>query len=114
MQFAKKYAFGDVTATVMYTAWVGRKLSSAKRKYLRHRIKKAEGGNKTGKFFLYNRIFDILITIGTVLHIADALQISKSNAFGRFFAFGSVGTLVLSLAAKGIAEQFVGGLGEIF
>ena len=113
MEFAKKYAFGDVTAKVMYTAWIGRKLSKGKRYYLRRQIKKAGGGNKSGKFFLYNRVFDVLITILTALHIADALHVSKSNAFGRFFAIGGVGTLVLSLAAKGIAEQFVGGLGEI-
>mmetsp|Transcript_34976 Transcript_34976/g.76507 ORF Transcript_34976/g.76507 Transcript_34976/m.76507 type:complete len:449 (+) Transcript_34976:251-1597(+) len=110
VQFAEVHAFGDITASALYTAWIGRKLSNAKRNYLRHRIKQAEGGNKTGKFFLYNRIFDILITIGAALRIADAFQISKSNTFGRFFALGSVGTLVLSLASKGIAEQFVGGL----
>ena len=114
MQFAKEHAFGDVTASVIYTAWIGRKLSNAKKKYLRYAIKKASGGNKTGKFFLYNRIADVLITIGTVLRIADALKISKGNVFSKFFALGGVGTVVLSLAAKGIATEFICGLGEIY
>ena len=110
INFAIKCNLGDFAASILYTAWVGRKLSIGKKKYVLHEIKKQNGGNKRGRFFLYNRIFDIIITIGTIFSIADQLRISTSNAFSRVFALGSIGTVILSLATKSVAEQFVGGL----
>jgi small-conductance mechanosensitive channel len=108
--FALKYNLGDCLAAVLYTAWIGRKASVWKKSYIQYKIRKSGGMNKSGRFFLYNRISDVVISITTALYIADHLQISTSTAFTRFFALGGVGTLVLSLASKGIAEQFVGGL----
>ena len=109
-KIARLYNFGEITATLAYTIWASKKISNWKRRYLKKAIRKTEGGNKQGRFFLFNRFGDVVISIVTILTIADKLHLSKSAAFGRFFALGSVGTLALSLAAKGIAEQFVGGL----
>lgn len=110
IKIAKLYNFGEITASVAYTVWAAKKIAKWKQMYLRRAIRKSEGGNKQGRFFLFNRFGDVVISIATILTIADRLHLSKSAAFGRFFALGSVGTLALSLAAKGIAEQFVGGL----
>lgn len=109
-KIAKMYNYGEITASVAYTVWASKKIAKWKQLYLKRAIRKSEGGNKQGRFFLFNRFGDVVISITTILTIADRLRISKSAAFGRFFALGSVGTLALSLAAKDIAEQFVGGL----
>ena len=110
IKIAKMYNFGEITASVAYTVWAAKKIAKWKQMYLKRAIRKSEGGNKQGRFFLFNRFGDVVISIATILTIADRLHLSKSAAFSRFFALGSVGTLALSLAAKGIAEQFVGGL----
>lgn len=110
VKFAMNNNLGDCLAAVLYTAWIGRKLSVWKESYLQYQVRKSGGRNIYGRYFFLNRIADVAISIATILHIADNLQISTSTAFNRFFALGGVGTLVLSLASKGIAEQFVGGL----
>lgn len=110
IKLAITYNFGSITASVAYTVWAAKKVAKWKQMYLKRAIRKSEGGNKQGRFFLFNRFGDVIISIVAILAISDKLHLSKSVAFGRFFALGSVGTLALSLAAKGIAEQFVGGL----
>ena len=110
IKLAIKYNFGELTASIAYTVWAAKKVAKWKQMYLKRAIRKSEGGNKQGRFFLFNRFGDVVIGIVAILAISDKLHLSKSQAFGRFFALGSVGTLALSLAAKGIAEQFVGGL----
>jgi len=57
-----------------------------------------------------NRIADVLIYSCAFLTLVDLLGIQLGFAIKSIFGLGSFGTLVLSLASKDVAAEFVGGL----
>ena len=65
---------------------------------------------KLGKVGVYDRILDILILFCLTVAVLDVLKLDAGPGLSSLFAFGGVGTLVLSLASKDLAAQLVSGL----
>ena len=57
-----------------------------------------------------NRILDVIIYVCASLSVVDLLGIHVGIAVKSIFGLGSFGTLVLSLASKDLAAEFVGGV----
>lgn len=57
-----------------------------------------------------NRILDIMIWGCALISVIESMGLQLSFALKSVFGLGSFGTLVLSLASKDLASEFVGGL----
>lgn len=95
-------------AKILYSVWAATRLMALKRYLLCVASKRPE--TKLGKVGLYDRILDILILFCLILGILDILKVAVGPGLASLFAFGGVGTLVLTLASKDLAHQLVCGV----
>ena len=95
-------------AKIIYSIWASTRLMAFKRYLLCMAAKRPE--TKLGKVGLYDRILDILILFCLILAILDILRVEVGPGLASLFAFGGVGTLVLTLASKDLAHQLVCGV----
>lgn len=95
-------------AKILYSIWAATRLMAFKRYFLCMAAKRPE--TKLGKVGLYDRILDILILFCLILAILDILNVEVGPGLASLFAFGGVGTLVLTLASKDLAHQLVCGV----
>jgi small-conductance mechanosensitive channel len=95
-------------AKIIYSIWAASRLMAFKRYLLCLAAKRPE--TKLGKVGLYDRILDILILFCLILAILDIMHVEVGPGLASLFAFGGVGTLVLTLASKDLAHQLVCGV----
>lgn len=67
-----------------------------------------------GKAELINRFLDVIITSISSLFVLDWMSVKMGKAMTGLFAFGSAGTLALTLASQGLVTQLLSGLVLIF
>jgi glycosyltransferase involved in cell wall biosynthesis len=129
--FVVKYQAQRIAGSIIFSTWLARNLSRIKFHYLsngipswsisairrrqRQEISTNNNNNTTNKpLGTYNRfankILDVLIYLCAFLAVIDLLGIQIGFAITSIFGLGSFGTLVLSLASKDVAAEFVGGL----
>jgi small-conductance mechanosensitive channel len=90
---------------ILYTAWATLRLSALKRYMLCQMT-----GEEEGRLQVVNRLLDaILFLVGGFL-ILDILSLEMGLAMRGAMAFGSVGTLVFSLASKDIVSNLLQGI----
>jgi small-conductance mechanosensitive channel len=90
---------------IVYTVWAANRLSKVKR-FLLCRIT----GESEGRLQVVNRLGDAMLGCGTLFLILDILNLEMGLAMRGFVAFGSVGTLIFSLAAKDIVSNLLNGI----
>jgi len=95
-------------AKIIYTTWAAIRLMSFKRYLLSVAANRAT--KKLGKLTVYDRIMDILILFSLTVTVLDVLRIDIGPGLTSLFAFGGVGTLVISLACQNMATQLVSGV----
>ena len=138
-KFVVKYQAAQVAGSVIFSSWLAYNLSRIKYHYLirnngsgnffslasiRRRKRKqkqtqqddntveTETGQPTVGVYnrFANRVLDVIIYMSAILSVVDLLGIHVGFALKSIFGLGSFGTLVLSLASKDLAAEFVGGL----
>ena len=92
-------------AYVAYTLWVCRRISLFK-KHMLYRVT----GESEGRLQVVNRLFDAGLYALTAFIILDILDVQMGLALKSMAAFGSIGTLVFTLASQGIAKQLLYGI----
>jgi small-conductance mechanosensitive channel len=93
---------------IIYTSWAAFRLMKFKRYLLSLAVQKKS--KKLGKVGVYDRILDILILFSLATAMLGILEIDIGPGLVSLFAFGGVGTLVISLACKDFASQLVCGV----
>ena len=106
---AQRVDFAYVTARVAYTAWAAVQFAAFK-KYLLNKAVQTKHQDKLGRANLLNQLLDFVILMVTTFFIIDLLDVEIGAGFTSVFAIGGVGTLIVSLASKDIAEQLLSGL----
>jgi len=106
---AERVDFAYVTARVAYTIWAAVQFAAFK-SYLVNKAVQTKIPDKLGRATLLNRVLDFVIFMVTTLFIVDLLDVEVGAGFTSVFAIGGVGTLIISLASKDIAEQLLSGL----
>lgn len=91
-----------------YSLWAGRKASLFK-KWLLCRLWH-RSPETLGRMELIDHLADAIIATITGLVIVDILSVELGFAAKSVFAFGSIGTLVFSLASQGIVANLMNGL----
>ncbi len=107
-QFAVKHSLSQTTAIVAYSVWGALRLSRFKHHMLYRKVPITK--RRQGRAAVYDRMLNALITILTGVLILDFLSIETGVALNSLFAFGSIWTLVFSLASKDLAAQFLSAL----
>ena len=92
--------FNVCTAMIMYLLWGAYRLARFKRYLI----------EKRGKAGILNTIGNGVIAIVAALGVLDILSVETGLAVQSLFAFGSAGTLIVSLGSQNLASQIVNGL----
>ena len=108
-QFPMRMNVPTLTAQIGFSIWFAENLAAVKRSLL-CRFFKVETPEQIGRSSLYDRLGNGIIYFTAFMVIMDILCVKTGRAMSSVFALGSVGTLVLSLASKDIAANFVSGL----
>lgn len=95
---------------LVYTVWAALRLMSIKRYLLCAAANRGSKKKSLGKVEVYDRIVDIFIFFSLAVAILDIANIDIGPGLTSLFAFGGVGTLVLSLACQPMAAQLVSGV----
>jgi small-conductance mechanosensitive channel len=90
---------------IVYTIWATSRLSDFKKYLLYEMTKESEG-----RLQVFNRLVDSLLFLCALFLILDILKLEMGLAVRGVFAFGSVGTLIFSLASKDIAANWLYGI----
>ena len=106
---AQRVDFAYVMARVAYTTWAAVQFAAFK-KYLLNKAVQTKHQDKLGRANLLNQLLDFVILMVTTFFIIDLLDVEIGAGFTSVFAIGGVGTLIISLASKDIAEQLLSGL----
>jgi len=106
---AQRVDFAYVMARVAYTTWAAVQFAAFK-KYLLNKAVQSKHQDKLGRANLLNQLLDLVILMVTTLFLIDLLDVEIGAGFTSVFAIGGVGTLIISLASKDIAEQLLSGL----
>jgi len=106
---AQRVDFAYVMARVAYTTWAAVQFAAFK-KYLLNKAVQTKHQDKLGRANLLNQLLDFVILMVTIFFIIDLLDVEIGAGFTSVFAIGGVGTLIISLASKDIAEQLLSGL----
>ena len=106
---AQRVDFAYVAARVAYTTWAAVQFAAFK-KYLLNKAVQTKHQDKLGRASLLNQLLDFVILMVTTFFIIDLLDVEIGAGFTSVFAIGGVGTLIVSLASKDIAEQLLSGL----
>lgn len=94
---------------MIYSTWAAACLMSFKR-YLLSLVVSNKKKPKLGKLGVYDRILDILILFCLAVTMLGIWEIDVGPGLASIFAFGGIGTLVVSLACKDLAAQLVCGV----
>ncbi|CAB9499942.1 MscS family protein [Seminavis robusta] len=128
--FVQQYQAQKVAGAIIFSFWLANNVSRLKFYYLKNGVpswsiasirnqqrrdrQRRVNGTGKGSMKAYNRfanrILDVLIYMCAFLTVVDMLGIQIGFALKSIFGLGSFGTLVLSLASKDVAAEFVGGL----
>ena len=92
----------------VYAVWMANRGAAIKRMLLRRYINRHP--ETFGRIKIVNRLADACIYGLTVAIVLSILQVHMGLALQSFVALGSVGTLALGLASKGIAQEVIHGL----
>lgn len=93
-------------AKILYISWIGFRLAVFKRYMLESSVFK-----QPKKFVpLLDRLLDGVIVMITGFFLIDCLDVDMGVGVTSFFAFGSVGTIVIGLATQKFAAMFVNGI----
>lgn len=96
-------------AKICYTGWVANRLAALKR-YALARHTRQDYRDLEGQVQIVDRLIDAAI-YGLALYVAvDTVQADMGTATKSVVAFGSVGTLVVSLAMQGFVAELLHGL----
>ena len=106
---AQRVDFAYVMARVAYTTWAAVQFAAFK-KYLLNKAVQTKHQDKLGRANLLNQLLDFVILMVTIFFVIDLLDVEIGAGFTSVFAIGGVGTLIISLASKDIAEQLLSGL----
>ena len=106
---AQRVDFAYVMARVAYTTWAAVQFAAFK-KYLLNKAVQTKHQDKLGRANLLNQLLDMFVLMVTTFFIIDLLDVEIGAGFTSVFAIGGVGTLIISLASKDIAEQLLSGL----
>lgn len=98
----------SVFARSVYTLWVARRLALSKKWFLCKVWKKSP--ETLGRMELIDHLADAIILIVVALTIVDIFSVELGFAAKSIFAFGSIGTLVFSLASQGIVANLMNGI----
>jgi small-conductance mechanosensitive channel len=90
---------------ILYTCWAATRVTKFKKYALCHWT-----GESEGRLGVLNRLLDAAVYSMAAIFILDVLKFEMGLALQGIFAFGSVGTLVFSLASKDIATQLMYGV----
>mmetsp|Transcript_13881 Transcript_13881/g.20245 ORF Transcript_13881/g.20245 Transcript_13881/m.20245 type:complete len:442 (+) Transcript_13881:123-1448(+) len=104
-----EYYMSHVFAKLLYTIWAARRFKYFKKHILYEYVVKIKPESEK-KILHINHLLDGIIYAITFFKVGDLLSVEMGLAMTSVFAFGSVGTLVFSLAGKDIATQAVNGL----
>lgn len=98
----------NILAQVLYTVWA----FSRVRIFKRYAISKSVSRHpqNLGKATIYDHLIDFVIAILTVTFIIDILPIDLGLGLKSLLTFGGVGTLIISMAVKDLAAEFLHGL----
>ena len=108
LQFAKMGRFPHAFAQGSYTLWTANRVAALKRLLLRKWVNAHP--ETFGRMKVLNRLADAVIYGLTVFVLLNILQLQMGLAMQSFLAVGSVGTLAMGLASKGIAQEVINGL----
>mmetsp|Transcript_8134 Transcript_8134/g.17615 ORF Transcript_8134/g.17615 Transcript_8134/m.17615 type:complete len:398 (+) Transcript_8134:258-1451(+) len=101
--------FGYVCARIAYTVWAAKQFAVMKH-YLISKAVKAEQPDNLGRANLLDRCINFGIAMITGMFIMDLLDVEMGAGFTSVFALGGVGTIIVSLASKDLAEQLLSGI----
>jgi small-conductance mechanosensitive channel len=107
--FPLKMNLPTIVAQCGFTMWLAVNTSAAKQAVL-CRVLKVRSPEDLGRASIYDRLGDGIIYFTAILVILDILCVETGRAMGSVFALGSIGTLVLSLASKDLAADFISGI----
>jgi small-conductance mechanosensitive channel len=130
--FVVDYQAQRVAGSIIFSTWLARNVSRLKFHYLTNGIpswsmsairrqRRERPNNGAAVNYKYtkpmgvysrfaNKILDVMIYVCACLVVVDLLGMRIGFALKSVFGLGSFGTLVLSLASKDVAAEFVGGL----
>lgn len=98
-----------IAGQIGFAVWFAVNLAAIKQSFL-CRLFKVKTAEQLGRSSVYDRMGNGVIYFTALLVIMDILSVKTGRAVSSVFALGSVGTLVISLASKDIAANFVSGL----
>ena len=75
-------------------------------------VSSSEGvmAGRMGESAVVDRFFNLAIGLFAALFVLDLLEVEMGTGLKSMFALGGAGTLVISLASKDLAEQFISGV----
>ena len=92
-------------AYIVYIVWATTRLSLLKQYVLFKITRECQG-----RLQIFNRLMDAVLFLCSLCLIIDILNLEMGYAMSGVVAFGSVGTLVFSLASKDIASHWMYGI----
>ena len=96
-------------AKVAYTIWVANRMSRLK-KHILYRAWDTKTSQQLGREKIVDRFADAAILMIAGFCVMDILSVELGLAGKSFVAFGSLSTLVVSLASQGLLTQILNGL----
>ncbi len=111
--FHIKQNYSNVVAKAIYSCWILARLITWKRYFIEKMVCAIRKGNPEGKknrAIIANKITDILLVGMGASFLLDILQVETGICLTSFFAVGSAGTILVSIASKDIAMAMVSGL----
>jgi MscS family membrane protein len=96
------------SARILFISWFAQRLSVLKT-YLFHRAVEKSPSNFS-QWGLVDKLADVVLYICTGFLLFDILNVQMGVGLTSVFAFGSVGTLVVGLASKDLADMFLNGI----
>ena len=104
----EEYEVSVKFAKLVYLIWAAVRLMSFKRYLLCVAVHRPI--KKLGRVGVYDRILDLFILFSLAVALLDIFGVDIGPGLASLFAFGGVGTLVVSLACKDLAAQLVSGV----
>ena len=112
MSIAREVDLGRVGAIVGYTSWIAHGVANLKHYILLQAVAAPEGplSGRIGEATTIDRLLNMAIGTLGALFAMDMLNIEMGAGLTSMFALGGMGTLVVSLAGKDLAESFLSGI----
>ena len=93
---------------IYFISWLARRVQTFKR-YLIRKVLDCAPENRD-KIKLIDRVLDGIVLSLLLMKVLDYLSVETGYALGSFFAVGTTGTLIISLASQEIAKGVMNGL----